>query len=63
MQLTEPGATKHPIAGLVAQASFDWVVLNISNRIREMPMVANVTVEVVFHPELTTTIEDLIRLM
>lgn len=63
MLLTQPSATEYPIAGFLAQIRFDRIVLDISYRIREMLVVPNITVEVVFHPELTPTTENSIRLM
>jgi hypothetical protein len=63
LMLTKPRAAKGPLTRFCTQASFDWVVLNIPHSLPKMLRVANVAIEILVHPELSTSVQKPVRFM
>ena len=56
--LAKPGAAEWPIARFCTKAGFDWIVLDIPHRIAEVFGVADIAIEILLHPKLTSTVQD-----
>src|SRR5258708_28977580 len=56
----EPSAAVWPVAWLSAQPCLHWVVFNVPNRIGEVFCIANITIEIIRHPEVSLATEKLI---
>jgi len=49
--LSKPRTTKGPVTWMSAESCFDWIVLDVAQRIKEMLLISNHPIVRLWHPK------------